>query len=259
MAEKSQTPWTGSFSAIVRVKKSWDWKYIDFACMQDIKMEYLLENQEELVTGCSVNTFSDRAGSLIAKLYAVLNKDAQKLFLDASVVVTPSGALAVDEDFKVPLDSSIELSERSSDDAGVTGIVVKDSAGVVVIEAGNYSIATVNNKTVVTILAGAIAVGDTINITWTVNVHETNTSDISFGTSMDTPLDVMLEWGKTINGVFYPFTMEVGAWSVTSGYVMAFLNEIKWWVPQWTELWFKFAKWWAKINDTVEPAEAAIA
>lgn len=243
------------FAVILKAKKSTDWEYIALTCMNNTNINYLKEDQSETVTNCAISSYSNRAGEITSTLYQVLNQKALELFQDAITSVTPEGTTAVDENREVLNDKVIELRQRSSDLLWVTAIVVEpQGGGTAFILDTDYSVATINNVTKITILAGAINIGDTINITWSVELFEQNNNAIWLWAVADIDIDIMLEWGKKVNWVYKSFVLEAKAGSQTSWYIMAFLNKIKPSAPEGSELVFKFTEGDVEIDDQVTPA-----
>lgn len=253
MATKSKVL---DFPVIIKAKKSINWKYESLACMNNVSLNFITENQSETVTWCDIKTFADRAAELTATLYSVMNPTALELFQQASNSVTASGAKAININVTVPSDWIIELPERSSDNLWVTAIVVKDSAWATITLSWNYTVALANNVTTITINpAWVIDVWDVINITWTVNVPETNNSTITLWAVVENDIDVMLEGWKKINGVYKYYTLEIKSGSLTSWYALTFLNSLRAAAPAWSELTLKFNEQDVVIMDQVTPAE----
>ena len=251
--------WTSNFYVNLKVKKPYNGKYVQLACMKDTKVNYLVDNVQEFSSGCSTDSIWDDAVELTSTVIWVLSQEPLEMILRADTSVEIAWTIAIAESVEVLQDKTFEFIERSSDENGITAIVVKDSTDTITyVLDTDYTVVTVNNITTVTFIGATILVGDTVNITWSIELFETDKTNKILWTSVIEKLDFVLDWGKKVNGVFYPFTLEANAGSVTSGYLIEFLNAQKGTPSNWAELSIKFDQGDVKMRDAVTPAERVL-
>lgn len=247
------------FPVIVEIKKSMNGKWEKYACMINAGITYNKENQESLDLNCGSSSYSDTVAEMKLEMFRTLNSNLLNIHTGAETVVIPAGAYAVSETYEVLSDNIISLPYLSNDGNGVTGITVKSSdGGTTYVLDTDYSVDTTDNKTTITILAGAISKGDMVLVEGTVNLNETKKVVTKLGTSADEKIDVRFVGYKEIDGTKYNFSLEGKEGSNTSNYAIEFLNKIKGGLPKGTEVTYKFDTNEVVMLDEISPAEASL-
>jgi putative transposon-encoded protein len=250
---------TADFPVIVELKLSTKWKWEKYACMTNAWITYNKENQENLDLNCGSSSYSDTVAEMKLNMYRVLNSNLLNILAWAKTVVIPAWDYAVSEKYEVLSDKIIQLPYQSNDNNWVTAVVVKSNDGATTYTVDtDYSVVTTDNKTTITILAGAIKKGDIILVEWSVKLNETKKVVTKLGTSADQKIDVRFIGSKEVAGTDYNFSLEAKEWNNTSSYNIEFLNKIKWGLPKGTEVTFKFDTNETIMLDEISPAEAAL-